>query len=66
MASGREIISRCLPIHLSRAVSSAGNMRKWMETAPVGGRPRPRFFLVRDVDTLMIFAYQKIASEARR
>ena len=57
---GRVDLVVCLVLQLSIAFNSFGSIRRWIEMAPVFGRPRPRFFSVRDIDLDINFAYQKI------
>jgi hypothetical protein len=61
MASGR-VNSRsfCAFIQASILAHWSGSTRRCTDSAPVGGRPRPRFFLVRDIASLIIFMYQEI------
>jgi hypothetical protein len=46
------------------AANSFGSILKWIETAPVFGRPRPRLFSVRDIGLVINFTYQKIVDRA--
>jgi hypothetical protein len=53
IASGRVRGAPCCAIQPSKAANSAGGIRTWMGVAPTNGRPRPRLFLVLDIDRPM-------------
>jgi hypothetical protein len=59
MASGQvKSGSFCFDIHVAIAADRSGRMRRCIDRAPVGGRPRD--FRVRVIDLLMSIVYQKI------
>ena len=60
IASGRVRGASCCAIQSSKAANSAGGIRTWMGVAPTNGRPRPRFFLVLDIDVAINNWYQKM------